>query len=164
MNSQFDFFALTNFFSVSICSLLCIPYSSLCFFSFQFVYFSYTTTIPKLVLAHCKHHPLFRSWHNATTKFNHHNIHNSFGNSFIQSVHQPSVYSRLNESKFIKCTISTFSKFTIFLFSHCQEITPFLNKYFGKCSLQSFFKGNKRKITCVSSKPSIFIFYYSLLM
>ena len=28
MNSLFDFFALTNFFSVSICSWLCIPYSS----------------------------------------------------------------------------------------------------------------------------------------
>ena len=65
--------------------------------SFQFVYFQKTPPpYQELVLTHCKHHQLFRSWHNATTKFNHHNIHNSFGNSVIQSAYQPSIYSRLN--------------------------------------------------------------------
>ena len=66
------------------------------FFHFSLYIFSNTTTIAKPVLTHHKHHRLFRSWHNATTKFNHHNIHNSFGNSVIQSAYQPSVYSRLN--------------------------------------------------------------------
>ena len=96
MNSQFDFFILTEFlfsFNMKNRSACHIPVYVL---SFQFIYFSNTTTIPKPVLTHRKHHRLFRSWHNATTKFNHHNIHNSFGNSVIQSAYQPFVYSRLN--------------------------------------------------------------------
>ena len=116
-----------------------MPYSSLCSFISVCIFSANTTTIPKPVLTHRKHHRLFRSWHNATQKFNCHNIHNSFGNSVIQSVYQPSIYSRLNYSKFIKHTISRFSKFTIFLFSCCREIKSFINKYFGKCLPQPFF-------------------------
>ena len=71
---------------------------------FQFMFFCFNLYIfskhhhhyEELVLTHHKHHRLFRSWHNATTKFNHYNIHNSFRNSVIQSAYQPPIYSRLN--------------------------------------------------------------------
>ena len=97
MNSQFNFFLLIEFlFQFQQHNLICMPYSSFCL-SFQFVYFQQTPPpYQEPVLTHHKHHRLFRSWHNATTKFDCHNIHNSFGNSVIQSVHQPSIYSRLN--------------------------------------------------------------------
>ena len=84
VNSQFDLFVLTKFlfqFQQYIFDLHAIFQFMFLFFllSFQFVYFQQTPPpYQQPVLTHRKHHRLFRSWHNATTKFNCHNIHNIF--------------------------------------------------------------------------------------